>query len=126
MHSPEDIDFIEISDLTAMVDDGPLILVSNIDIVVDVFHLLNNKEDFSPSADSPRGHDLESQNNDENQDLPHPKVINLPSEDLHGLWKSCAGLSPPFEISSANYSKSYFRSADSIWAPEVYCSNESV
>lgn len=98
MHSPEDIDFLEISDIASTGDAGPFVSVSNTDIVVDVFHLLSNKEDLSLSTDSPRGNHLESQNNDVDQDFPYLKVTNLPSKDLHGVWKSCAGVFPTHEI----------------------------
>lgn len=96
MHNPEDIDFIEISDSTHTADPRSLISVSNVNIIVDVFHLLNHGEDLSHSVGSLRSHDLETQKDDTDGEFqfPHPKVTNLPSKALHGLWKSCGGLSP--------------------------------
>lgn len=92
MHSPEDINFIEISDFTNSADARSLITVSDTEIMIDVYHLLSNEENIDSLADLNTGHDLECQNDNMNEAIPHPKVTSLPSKDLHGVWKSCAGL----------------------------------
>lgn len=82
MHSPDDIDFIRISDITPMTEARVMIPLAETAIAVDVFRLLCKQADLGQAIE------ISSREENQNSEIPQAKVIDLPSKDLHGIWNS--------------------------------------
>ena len=88
----EDIDYINIADITSSVETYSLVRLDEVDIVVDVFQLYDNKEDLTRSSMSGRSNGNGGLEYREDDEIPQTTMTDLPNRDLDGLWKSCAGL----------------------------------
>lgn len=91
MHRSNDLDFISIADITSSADIGTMVSIQQVNIVVNVFHLLQSQQDLSGSITSPqRATEVDSIEREPEDELPQAKVIFLPSKEFRGVWNSYA------------------------------------
>lgn len=96
MHSSNDLDFISIADVTSSADNETMISIPGVNIVVNVFHLLQSEQDLDlPTEILQKGVEADSTGREAEDEMPQAKVIFLPSKELQGVWNSYAITAPP-------------------------------
>lgn len=99
LHSSNDLDFISVADIAASVDVPTMVSVQQVNMIVNVFHLLHIQQDLGrPTEPLPRAIDIESIDREPEDEMPQAKVIFLPSKELRGVWNSYAITSLPCRI----------------------------
>lgn len=95
LHSSNDLDFVSVADITSSVDVGTIVSIQQVNIIVNVFHLLHGQQDLGRPIGSPkRGTEVDSIEREPEDEMPQAKVILLPSKELRGVWNSYAITSP--------------------------------
>ena len=100
LHSGNDLDYISIADITSSGDIGTMVLIQQLNIVVNVFHLLQAQKDLGePTEFLQRGTELDSTEREPEDEVPQAKLVFLPSKELRGVWSSYAISSLPLYAS---------------------------